>query len=57
METAPFARKRDKVTFITSVLSMGLYSFLLGRYPHDIYYHYISTVIPILILIRYYFYY
>jgi hypothetical protein len=57
MTAAPFTRFRDKMTFITSVLNMGLFAFLLGRYPHDIYYHYISIAIPILIMIRFYFYY
>lgn len=52
MKSAPFTRFTDKLIFIFGVLQVIIQSFILGRYPHDLYYKYHSIVLPLKIIFK-----
>lgn len=54
---APFVRSQDKVTFIVSVSLLCIYCYTYGAYPNDFHYDFFSVLVPILILIRFVYYY
>lgn len=46
IQSAPFTRFSDKMTFIYGVLLTIAQAFILGRYPHTYYYTFHSIVLP-----------
>jgi hypothetical protein len=40
IKSAPFTRFSDKMTFIFGVLEVIAQAFILGRFPHTLYYQY-----------------
>mmetsp|Transcript_15872 Transcript_15872/g.24427 ORF Transcript_15872/g.24427 Transcript_15872/m.24427 type:complete len:135 (+) Transcript_15872:668-1072(+) len=54
--SAPFTRKRDKCTFILGVLLVIFSVFVLGRFPHQLYYHYHCALMFVLIFSKWLYY-
>lgn len=52
MKGAKFARLTDKLNFILGVFLILSASYMLGRYPHDFWYHYHCIVFVSLVIIR-----
>ena len=52
MNTAPFARFLDKLTFIFGVLVLMTTCFLIGRFPNDLYYVWHAVLVNILVIYR-----
>jgi hypothetical protein len=53
MQYAPFWRKADKFAFMAGTSMIIAFSFIIGRYPHDIIYTFTSIMLPTLIATRY----
>jgi hypothetical protein len=54
MKGAPFVRFVDKITFLLGVMLLILTTYILGRYPHDIYYTFHCVTVIGLVLYRFY---
>jgi Protein of unknown function (DUF2838) len=54
MAGAPFTRLVDKLSFIVGVLLLVFTTYILGRYPNDIFYNYHCIVVISLVLFRFY---
>jgi hypothetical protein len=52
METAPFVRQQDKVTFVFSIYLLLAFTYFYGRDGDNRYYSFISIVIPCLVASR-----
>ena len=52
MHQAPFWRKLDKLAYVVGTSLIICYSSLMGRYPHDLIYSFVSVLLPALILPR-----
>lgn len=53
MKTAPFWRLADKLGFVVGVLVLVSFSYLIGKYPNDIFYQYYQWVVGILFILRF----
>ena len=52
MRHAPFWRKLDKLAYVIGTSMIICYSALMGRYPHDLIYTFVSVLLPALVLPR-----
>jgi hypothetical protein len=43
---------KDKLSFMLGVFIFAAFSYIMGRYPHDFFYVFYCTFVPLLILIR-----
>lgn len=57
MQTAPFWRLADKFCFVIGSFIIISYSYIIGKYPNDLVFSYVSIVLPALILSRCWHYY
>lgn len=57
MQSAPFWRLADKVGFVMGTLIIISFSFMIGRFPHDLFYHYYVALTLLMLAIRYAHYY
>jgi len=53
MSTAPFWRLADKLAFVFGTMMIIAYSFMIGRYPHDMIYPFVTGLLLFLIATRY----
>lgn len=54
LKTAPFVRLVDKLSFIMGVFLLIATTYILGRYPHDVYYTFHILTVVTLVAIRFY---
>lgn len=52
MQTAPFWRTADKIAYVLGVMVLFSFAFMLGKYPHDLFYTYYTVLISILLATR-----
>jgi hypothetical protein len=52
MQTAPFTRLVDKLTFMFGVLILMMTCFLMGKYPNDQFYVWHTTLVSALVIYR-----
>jgi hypothetical protein len=52
MHTAPFWRTADKLGYVLGTLVIFSFAFMLGKYPHDLFYTYYTVLIVGLLLMR-----
>ena len=53
METAPFVRTQDKVTFVGIILLMNFFTYLYAKENDPRFYTLVAVVVPSLIFIRF----
>lgn len=54
MQGAPFVRLVDKLSFIVGVFLLIISTYIVGRYPNDLYYTYHTAAVISLVLCRLY---
>lgn len=52
MHSAPFWRTADKIGYVFGTITIFLFAFILGRFPHDLFYHYYTFMILLLLVTR-----
>lgn len=52
MTTAPFWRLADKLGFVLGVLVIVSFSYLIGKFPNDLFYQYYQVLVGVLFLLR-----
>ena len=52
MHSAPFWRTADKIGYVFGTITIFLFAFILGRFPHDLFYHYYTFMILLLLITR-----
>ena len=53
MNSAPFWRFADKIGFVIGTMMLVSFSYLIGKYPHDLFYKYYVILVPILLILRF----
>ena len=52
-QSVPFLRLYDKLAFVLGVFIFGMFTYIMGRWPHDFFYKFYSIFVPLLCFIRF----
>ena len=54
MATAPFRRRMDKIAYVLGTIILIAYSYLIGKYPHSLIYSFVTMLMSVLLVNRFY---
>ncbi len=57
MQSAPFWRLADKIGFVLGTLIIISFNYMIGRYPHDLFYYYYVALTLVMLVVRWAHYY